>query len=90
MGHPLGISMSIAVGIIAIGLAGLALSAWKRNNDVRMLYLCSAFGVFAFRAVIDPLQHLVGWPGHTGGELLTSVLDLATIALLVAPFLHRA
>lgn len=88
MSHPLSVSMSVAVGVIALGLGLVAVRAWQRVRDARLLYLVGAFGAFMLKAVVAVAAGQ-RWIGHNASEITGSALDLTIVILLVAPFLHR-
>lgn len=95
MTHPLAPGVVLAVAFVSLFLTAVGLRSWRRAADARLLFVTSAFGLFA-------LKNLITWwslfaesrgrgplVGHTMLELLGSVFDLAVVLLLAAPLLVR-
>lgn len=79
----------IAVGILALALTALALGAWRRTGDRRLLFVAAAFGIVVIKQVMTVYSIAYETIGHQDLEMYNSVLDLGVMGALVAPFIWR-
>jgi hypothetical protein len=100
--HPV-ITYVLVGGVAAISLV-LATMAWRakqRTGNRKLLFVMTAFLVFALKSLVtayallaDPSQSSIVDPSfpltHGHLEFLNSALDLVIVFLLVVPFLRRA
>lgn len=89
MSHPLGAGLSLSVGIIATGLAILAYMAYQRSQDKRILFVASAFGLFAIKGILQFVDWRTNFMGHNAMEIVATSMDFGVVLLLVAPFLKK-
>lgn len=89
MSHPVGAVFSVAVGIISLGLTALAIAAYRRSADGRLLFLAGAFGAFVVKGILMFVDNRTHALGHDVMEITSTGLDLLVVALLVAPFLKK-
>ena len=78
---------SLASGLISLGLVGFALNAFRRFGDPAMGFVTGAFTVFAVKSFLVAYSLFADLIAHELLELVDTVGDLATVLLLVAPFL---
>lgn len=80
------ISLTAAV---SLGLMLLAARAWSRTGNRKLAFVTAAFWIFFAKSALTAYSLATGFLAHEHLELVGSVLDLAIVFLLVAPFLRR-
>lgn len=83
------VAMIVAVLLICLTLTVLALAAWRRNRDRRLLFVAGAFLVFALKSLLTAYSLSSGFLHHEDLEGAGALFDLVIVLLLVAPFLFR-
>lgn len=89
MTHPLAPVLVLAVGVVSLFLAAMGLRAWRRADDVRLLFVTSAFGLFGAKNLLVAWSLWAEVIAHETLELVGAGFDLAVVLLLAAPFVRR-
>jgi hypothetical protein len=84
------VALILAVGAITLALSMLAYSAWRRTRNDKLLWVMTAFGLFAVKEASTAVALVTGRVAHEHLELVGSGFDLVIVALLILPFLIRA
>lgn len=74
-------------GLIGLALLVFAARAYLRTRESAFAFLMGAFMVFALKAFLVAFALWTDSIGHETLELLDAIGDLATVGLLMAPFL---
>lgn len=77
------------VGLISLGLAGLALRARGRSGNRQLGFVAGAFLLFAAKSVFSAYNVWTHDIAHDAIELVLSLFDLVILGLLVLPLLVR-
>lgn len=86
---PASATISVLVGLLALGLAGIAVASLRRRGNPALRYVAAAFAVFGaknFFSAYNVLYHAVP---HDAIELVLSLFDLVLLALLFVPLVLR-
>lgn len=78
-----------AVTVVAFALAAISLFAWRRARDVHLLLLGAAFTIFFVKGLFLTVALFSGWTDLSGLLVLSSVFDLAILALFYGFTLRR-
>ena len=79
----------MAVGAVTLALTFLAAAAWQRTRNDKLLYVTTAFALFALKSAVTAAAIGYDLLGHHTVEVLGSAFDLVIVLLLVAPFVVR-
>ncbi|MFA5943439.1 MAG: DUF5985 family protein [Candidatus Thermoplasmatota archaeon] len=80
----------VAVHFISLILTVLAFAGWRRTGNRRLLFVGSAFLLFAIKSLLTAYSITTEFLHHEDLEAIGSMFDLAVVSLLVAPFLIRS
>lgn len=80
---------SIAVGLIALVMAGLAFRARRRSGNRQLAFVGAAFTLFLAKSLFSAYNVQTHYVPHDLIELGLSLFDLAIIGLLFLPFVLR-
>lgn len=80
---------SVLVGLLAAGLALLALRARGRRGNRDLTFVAAAFGLFLVKSLFSAYNVLTHAVPHDAIELVLSLFDLAVLALIALPLLVR-
>jgi hypothetical protein len=80
----------LAVALVSLVLTALAVAAWRRARNTKLLYVATAFLLFAVKSLVTAWALEYHSVAHEHLELIGSAFDLLIVSLLVAPFLVRA
>ncbi len=89
MGHPVGAAFALSFGIIATALAVMGFMAYQRSQNKRILFVASAFTLFAVKGGLMFLDWRTNALGHDAMEIIATTMDLGVVLLLVAPVLKK-
>lgn len=89
MVHPLPASLVLGVALVSLVLTVLALRAWRRRDNPKLLFVVAAFALFFVKGTLTAWSLFTGTIAHETLEVLLSGFDLLILMLLVTPFLLR-
>ena len=78
-----------AVTVVAFALCTISLVAWRRARDGHLLLLGAAFAIFFVKGLFLTAALFGGWTDLSGLLVLSSVFDLAILALFYGFTLRR-
>lgn len=78
-----------AVTVVALALCIIALVAWRRVRDVHMILLSVAFAIFFVKGLFLTVALFVNWSDLGSLLVLSSIFDLAILALFYGFTLRR-
>jgi len=78
-----------AVTVVAFALCVIALLAWRRIRDIHMLLLGAAFAIFFVKGLFLTVALFGGWSDLGQLLVLSSIFDLAILALFYGFTLRR-
>ncbi|NOJ30183.1 MAG: hypothetical protein DA328_08470 [Nitrososphaeraceae archaeon] len=81
--------LEIIVGIFAIFLFVISISAYKIIKLKKMIFAVSAFGLFAVQSFIDYLEDVVPILDTPYIDILLTILSLAILLLFFLAFVKR-
>ena len=84
------VAVIVAVHVICLVLTVMALAAWRRSGNRRLLLVGLAFLVFAVKSLLTAYSVVTGFLHHEDLEGIGAGFDLVIVLLLVAPFLIRS
>ena len=84
------VALIVAVHFISLALTIMALAAWRRSRDRRLLFVGAAFLAFALKSLLTAYSLWTGFLHHEDLEGAGAGFDLVIVLLLVAPFLFRS
>lgn len=87
--HTTAILLIALTAAVSLGLMLLAAGAWHRTGNRKLGFVTAAFWLFFAKSALTAYSLATNAIGHEHLELVGSVLDLAIVFLLVAPFLRR-
>jgi len=73
--------LDVAVGVFALLLLGLSLSAYRKTRIRRLLIVSVAFGLFAVEVVVRQLDSFVFAVGYQTDQVITTALEFAILLL---------
>lgn len=73
--------LDAAVGIFALLLLGLTLSAYRKTRLRKLLMVSAAFGLFAVEVAVRQLDELVYAIGYQNVQIITTLLDFFILLL---------
>jgi hypothetical protein len=73
--------LNLLVGVFALILLALSLTAYRRTSLRRLLFVSAAFGLFAVEVVVRHLDMFVLSVGPETDVILQTVLDFAILLL---------
>jgi uncharacterized membrane protein YccC len=88
--HPsewVGLGFILLTSAVSLALALLALGAWKRTGNRKLVPVMLAFWIFFAKSVLTAYSLRTDFLRHEDLELAGSLLDLVIVLLLVSPFL---
>lgn len=85
--HDVAAAIIVAVAVVSLALCILAARAWRASGSGKLGFVTAAFGVFVGKSLVTAYALRTNAIGHEDLELLGSLLDLAIVMLLIAPFL---
>lgn len=88
--HATTITLIALAGLISLGLAVLAVGAWRRTGNRKLGLVAAAFWVFVVKSALTAYSLWTGFLGHEDLELAGALLDVVVVVLLIAPFLGGA
>jgi hypothetical protein len=77
------------VSVFALALTAIAILAWRRSRDSRLLFLGAAFSVFFVKGLILSVALFVGDSDLVTLFLFSAVFDLVILALFYGFTLRR-
>ena len=81
--------LEIIVGIFALFLFALSLSAYKTIRLKKMIFAIAAFGLFAVESFIDYLEDVVPILDSPYIDLLLAIISLVILILFFLAFIKR-
>ncbi len=78
-----------AVTVVAFALCAISILAWRRVRDVHMILLATAFAIFFVKGLFLTVALFTGWSDLAGLLVLSSIFDLAILALFYGFTLRR-
>ncbi len=78
-----------AVTVVAFALCAISIRAWRRAGDTHFVLLGAAFGIFFVKGLFLTVALFDGWADLAGLLVLSSVFDLAILALFYGFTLRR-
>ncbi len=78
-----------AVTVVAFALGVIALTAWRRVREGHMLLLGAAFSIFFVKGLFLTIALFAGWSDLGQLLVLSSIFDLAILALFYGFTLRR-
>ena len=81
--------LEIIVGIFALFLFALSLSAYKIIRLKKMIFAIAAFGLFAVESFIDYLEDVVPILDSPYIDLLLAIISLVILILFFLAFIKR-
>ena len=81
---------SLLVGLIALAMAALAVRAWQRSGNRKLLLVSGAFALFLAKSLFSAYNVYTHLVPHDAIELALSLFDLVILALLFLPFVVKA
>jgi hypothetical protein len=78
-----------AVSVFALALTIIAVLAWRRSRDARLLFLAAAFSVFFVKSLLLTIALFVGDSDLVTLFLVSAVFDLVILALFYGFTLRR-
>ena len=82
-------TLEIIVGIFALFLFALSLSAYKTIRLKKMIFAIAAFGLFAVESFIDYLEDVVPILDSPYIDLLLAIISLVILILFFLAFIKR-
>jgi len=73
--------LDAAVGVFALLLLALSLSAYRKTHLRRLLIVSSAFGLFAVEVAVRQVDAFVFAVGYQTDQIITTVLDFFILLL---------
>jgi len=73
--------LNVAIGVFALILMVLSLSAYRRTRLSRLLIVSAAFGLFAVEVVITQLDFFVFTLGFETEQIITTFMDFVILLL---------
>jgi hypothetical protein len=73
--------LSLVVGVFALVLLALSITAYRKTNLRRLLFVSFAFGLFAVEVSIRQIDFFVFSIGSGTLEVLSTVMDLVILLL---------
>ena len=81
--------LEIIVGIFALFLLALSLSAYRTIQLKKMIFAVAAFGLFAVESFIDYLEDVVPILDSPYVDLLLAIISLVILILFFLAFIKR-
>ena len=81
--------LEIIVGIFALFLFALSLSAYRTIQLKKMIFAVAAFGLFAVESFIDYLEDVVPILDSPYVDLLLAIISLVILILFFLAFIKR-
>ncbi len=81
--------LEIVVGIFALFLFALSLSAYRTIKLKKMIFAVAAFGLFAVESFIDYLEDVVPILDSPYVDLLLAIISLVILILFFLAFIKR-
>lgn len=78
-----------AVSVFALALTVIAVLAWRRSRDARLLFLGAAFSLFFVKSLILTVALFAGASDLVTLFLVSAVFDLVILALFYGFTLRR-
>ena len=78
-----------AVSVFALALTVIAILAWRRSRDARLLFLGAAFSLFFAKSLLLTVALFVGDSDLVTLFLVSAVFDLVILALFYGFTLRR-
>lgn len=91
MAHPneaVGLAVIAVTAAASLVLAVMALAAWRRTGNRKLVPVMLAFGLFFAKSVLTGYSLHTGFLHHEDLELAGTLLDLLIVLLLVSPFVR--
>lgn len=73
--------LNLAIGVFALLLLALSLSAYRKTRLRRLLVVSAAFGLFAVEVLVNQLDFFVFAVGYTTDQIASAVLDFCILLL---------
>ena len=81
--------IEIIVGIFALFLFALSISAYKTIRLKKMIFAIAAFGLFAVESFIDYLEDVVPVLDAPSIDILLAIISLTILVLFFLAFIKR-
>jgi hypothetical protein len=81
--------IEIIVGIFALFLFALSISAYKAIHLKKMIFAITAFGLFAIESFIDYLEDVLPILDTPYIDILLAIISLAILVLFFLAFIKR-
>ena len=81
--------IEIIVGIFALFLFALSISAYKTIHLKKMIFAIAAFGLFAVKSFIDYLEDVLSILDTPYIDILLAIISLAILVLFFLAFIKR-
>ena len=78
-----------AVTVVAFALATISLFAWRRAGDTHFVLLGAAFAIFFVKGLFLTVALFTGWADLAELLVVSSIFDLAILALFYGFTLRR-
>lgn len=87
--HDTAIAIILVVAVVSLALCILAARAWRATANGKLAFVTAAFAAFVLKSLLTAYALHTDAIAHEDLEVVGSVLDLAIVLLLIAPFLVR-
>jgi len=82
--------VDLATGIFAVFLLGLSLLAYRNTRTKRLLFVSTAFGLFALRTIISRLDFFIPEAQSTVIELVLALTGFAILSLFFLAIVKKS
>lgn len=73
--------LNLAIGVFALVLLALSLSAYRKTRLNRLIVVSAAFGLFAVEVLMNQLDVFVFAVGYYADRLVSAILDFLILLL---------